>query len=69
MAKKKRKNKSPEELNTENELIKLKLMAEFGGDFVGGEKVPPGYRKPGISCEANHAVPPKARPVENDHGL
>lgn len=41
MAKKKRKPKTSEDLNTENELIKLKLMAEFGGDFVGGDKVPP----------------------------
>jgi len=41
MAKKKRKKKSAEELGTENELLKLKMIAEFGGDFVGGEQLPP----------------------------
>ena len=42
MAKKgKRKKKTSEELNTENELMKLKMMAEFGGDFVGAEDIPP----------------------------
>ncbi len=40
MARKKKK-KSTEDLSTENELMKLKLMAEFGGDFVGGEEIPP----------------------------
>src|ERR1700741_2856371 len=40
MAKKKRKKKSEEELGTENELLKLKMMAEFGGDFMGGEDLP-----------------------------
>ncbi len=41
MAKRKRKKKSAEELGTENELLKLKMMAEFGGDFMGGEELPP----------------------------
>ncbi len=40
MAKKKRNKKSLEELGTENELLKLKMMAEFGGDFMGGEDLP-----------------------------
>ncbi len=38
---KKRKKKSPDELSTENELMKLKMIAEFGGDFVGDEDIPP----------------------------
>lgn len=38
---KKRKKKSSDELSTENELMKLKMMAEFGGDFVGGDDIPP----------------------------
>ena len=41
MAKRKRRKKTVEELGTENELLKLKMMAEFGGDFVGGEDLPP----------------------------
>lgn len=42
MAKKrKRKAKSIEELNEENELLKLKLMAEFGGDFGTEDDIPP----------------------------
>ena len=41
MANRKRKKKSNEELGTENELMKLKMMAEFGGDFVGSEDIPP----------------------------
>ncbi|HLP50833.1 MAG TPA: hypothetical protein VK154_08110 [Chitinophagales bacterium] len=41
MANRKRKKKSAEELGTENELLKLKMMAEFGGDFMGGEDLPP----------------------------
>lgn len=40
MAKRKRNKKSLEELGTENELLKLKMMAEFGGDFMGGEGLP-----------------------------
>jgi hypothetical protein len=28
-------------LSTENELLKLKMMAEFGGDFAGSEHLPP----------------------------
>ncbi len=41
MAKKKKKEKTPEELSEENELLKLKMMAEFGGDFGGSEDIPP----------------------------
>ena len=41
MAKKKRKKKSTGELGTENELMKLKMMAEFGGNFIGSEDIPP----------------------------
>jgi hypothetical protein len=41
MAKRKKKPKDPEELSAENELMKLKMMAEFGGDFMGGEDLPP----------------------------
>ena len=37
----KRKKKSGDELTTENELLKLKMMAEFGGDFAGSEHLPP----------------------------
>jgi hypothetical protein len=37
----KRKKKSEIELTTENELLKLKMMAEFGGDFTGSENLPP----------------------------
>ena len=37
----KRKKKSGTELSTENELMKLKMMAEFGGDFAGSEHLPP----------------------------
>ena len=37
----KRKKKSGIELSTENELLKLKMMAEFGGDFTGSENLPP----------------------------
>lgn len=37
----KRKKKSSTELTTENELLKLKMMAEFGGDFAGSEHLPP----------------------------
>ena len=40
MAKRKRKKKSTEELGTENELMKLKMMAEFGGNFVGSDDIP-----------------------------
>jgi hypothetical protein len=40
MAKKRRKKKTTEELGAENELMKLKMMAEFGGDFVGNEDIP-----------------------------
>jgi|ERR1043165_5970126 hypothetical protein len=41
MAKRKKKQKTDEELSAENELMKLKMMAEFGGDFMGGEDLPP----------------------------
>lgn len=41
MANRKRRKKSAEELGTENELLKLKMMAEFGGDFMGSENLPP----------------------------
>ena len=41
MAKRKRRKKSDQELGTENELMKLKMMAEFGGDFVGSDDIPP----------------------------
>ncbi|MCW3127000.1 MAG: hypothetical protein JWO03_2658 [Bacteroidetes bacterium] len=37
----KRKKKTGTELTTENELLKLKMMAEFGGDFAGSENLPP----------------------------
>lgn len=37
----KRRKKSSTELTTENELLKLKMMAEFGGDFTGSEHLPP----------------------------
>lgn len=37
----KRTKKSGAELATENELLKLKMMAEFGGDFTGSENLPP----------------------------
>ncbi len=41
MAKRKKKTKSPEEIATENELLKLKMMAEFGGNFTSIDEVPP----------------------------
>jgi hypothetical protein len=41
MAKRKRKKKSSGDLGTENELMKLKMMAEFGGNFMGSEDIPP----------------------------
>lgn len=31
---------NPDELASENEFLKLKMMAEFGGNFVGGDKIP-----------------------------
>lgn len=40
MAKRKPKSKSADQLGTENELMKLKMMAEFGGDFVANEEIP-----------------------------
>lgn len=41
MAKRKKNKRSEDELNSENEFLKLKMMAEFGGDFVGSEDIPP----------------------------
>lgn len=41
MARRKSKKKTTEQLGEENELMKLKMMAEFGGDFVGSENIPP----------------------------
>ncbi len=37
----KKKTKSADELNTENEFLKMKMMAEFGGEFVGSTAIPP----------------------------
>jgi hypothetical protein len=37
----KKNKKNKEELNTENELLKLKMMAEFGGNFMGNDEIPP----------------------------
>ena len=37
----KKKSKSADELNTENEFLKMKMMAEFGGEFVGSTEIPP----------------------------
>ncbi|MCW5909306.1 MAG: hypothetical protein KIS94_15675 [Chitinophagales bacterium] len=42
MAKKKPKKKKPaSEVSEENEFLKLKMMAEFGGNFVGDDNIPP----------------------------
>ncbi|MBK8657701.1 MAG: hypothetical protein IPN22_02175 [Bacteroidetes bacterium] len=41
MAKRKRKKKSPEDIASENQFLKMKMMAQFGGDFVGNETVSP----------------------------
>jgi hypothetical protein len=41
MAKKRRKKKSPEEIASENQFLKMKMMAQFGGDFEGHEAVSP----------------------------
>ncbi|HWB62805.1 MAG TPA: hypothetical protein VG603_04785 [Chitinophagales bacterium] len=41
MAKKRQKKKTKEDIGTENELMKLKMMAEFGGNFMGSEDIPP----------------------------
>lgn len=41
MANRRKKKKDPDELASENEFLKLKMMAEFGGNFVGrGDKIP-----------------------------
>lgn len=37
----KKNKKNKEELSTENELLKLKMMAEFGGNFMGNDEIPP----------------------------
>ncbi|MFN8310610.1 MAG: hypothetical protein U0T73_11675 [Chitinophagales bacterium] len=37
----KRRKKTAEEIATENELLKLKMMAEFGGKFHGSSEIPP----------------------------
>lgn len=41
MAKRKRKKKGADEVQDENEFLKLKMMAEFGGNFVGSDDIPP----------------------------
>lgn len=41
MAKRKRTRKNKDELNSENEFLKLKMMAEFGGNFMGSDNLPP----------------------------
>lgn len=41
MAKRKRKKKKADEVSDENEFLKLKMMAEFGGNFVGSDDIPP----------------------------
>ncbi len=38
---KRKSSKSADELNTENEFLKMKMMAEFGGEFVGNTAIPP----------------------------
>ena len=37
----KRKKKTSTDINTENEFLKLKMMAEFGGEFMGSDQLPP----------------------------
>lgn len=41
MAKRKRKKRGAEDVQDENEFLKLKMMAEFGGNFVGSDDIPP----------------------------
>jgi predicted HicB family RNase H-like nuclease len=40
MAKRKKIKKSESDINDENEFLKLKMMAEFGGNFMGSENLP-----------------------------
>jgi predicted HicB family RNase H-like nuclease len=40
MAKRKKMKKSESDINDENEFLKLKMMAEFGGNFMGSENLP-----------------------------
>jgi hypothetical protein len=40
MTKRRKKKKDPNKLSEENEFLKLKMMAEFGGNFVGTDKIP-----------------------------
>lgn len=40
MAKRKKTKKSESDINDENEFLKLKMMAEFGGNFMGSENLP-----------------------------
>jgi hypothetical protein len=41
MANRRKNKKDPDELASENEFLKLKMMAEFGGNFMGsGDKMP-----------------------------
>lgn len=42
MAKRKKTKKTTDELHSENEFLKMKMMAEFGGNFVGtADNIPP----------------------------
>lgn len=42
MAKRKKTKKTTDELHSENEFLKMKMMAEFGGNFVGNaDNIPP----------------------------
>lgn len=41
VAKRRRSKKNSDELNSENEFLKLKMMAEFGGNFMGSDNLPP----------------------------
>jgi hypothetical protein len=38
---KKKKEKNEDELKDENDFLKMSLMAEYGGDFIGGSDLPP----------------------------
>jgi len=40
MAKRKKTPKSESDINDENEFLKLKMMAEFGGNFMGSDNLP-----------------------------
>lgn len=41
MAKRQRKKRSADDIAEENSFLKMKMLAEFGGDFMEDEKVPP----------------------------